>query len=233
MGAVSYGHTKISRQQITDNLLVGWKDESIPNKQRKLAEDSIKYAKQGKPQELFCIISNLLIDTSCNLNTDKILEIGCSTGYYYEILKIIFNSDINYTGVDYSEAMIRDAKKYSPTATFLQADGACLPFENNAFDYVISGSILLHVLNYPEHIKETVRVSKNYVIAHRYIVSRKSGTQLMKKMAYDVPVLEVHFNEQEFIGLFESCGTKLIKSIEYITDLPKDEHHMTYLFKKG
>jgi ubiquinone/menaquinone biosynthesis C-methylase UbiE len=229
---ISYGHVEITPDEISKDLLFGWQDETIPEKQRNLVNSQIKDVTEGRPNILFTIISSFLLKTGFDSTSDHILELGCSTGYYYDILKILLKTDLKYTGIDYSEAMIQAARKYNPKIQFVVANGNNLPFVSKSFEYVISGSILLHVADYEQHIKETVRVASKFVFAHRYIVHRQGPTKLLKKMAYDVPVLEVHFNEQHFISLFTKEGVKLVDKIEYITDIEKDEYHLTYVFQR-
>jgi ubiquinone/menaquinone biosynthesis C-methylase UbiE len=163
---------------------------------------------------------------------DSLLEIGCSSGYYSEVLSYLLSTPIRYTGADYSEAFIDMAKQYYPESEFYVADGAKLPFEDNAFRFAISGCVLLHTPNYVDHIRETVRVSGEYIIAHRTPVCKKRDTFLQKKNAYGVETVELTFNEIEFIKQFSNHGAELKGLIEFSADPAKDEYQVTYLFRK-
>jgi ubiquinone/menaquinone biosynthesis C-methylase UbiE len=162
----------------------------------------------------------------------RILEIGCASGYYYEILEYLLNQRIFYTGVDYSLHLVAMAKDYYPHVAFYVADGANLPFEDYQYDIAISSCILLHVPDFSRHISETARVAKRYVVAHRTPVCRNSPTNYYKKFAYGIETVELHFNEQEIISEFQSHGLKLVKSFEYVTIPNQDFYEITYLFKK-
>jgi len=124
------------------------------------------------------------------------------------------------------------AKNFYPNTNFIVSDGAFLPFENEKFDIVISSCILLHVPNYHEHIKESVRVSKKYVIAHRTPVTRKHPTQYKKKIAYAAETVELLFNENEIISLFLKCKLKLIKAYTCASFPEADVYTITYVFEK-
>ena len=162
----------------------------------------------------------------------SVLEHGSASGYYDEILEYLLNTRLDYTGADYSEHLIAMAKDYYPSVDFRVADGADLPFEDRQFHTAISSSMLLHVPNYKEHMKETVRVADQLVVAHRTPICRARPTQYMKKMAYGVETVEILFNESEFISDFSSNGLKLIHQIEYHAELQNDYYGATYVFKK-
>jgi ubiquinone/menaquinone biosynthesis C-methylase UbiE len=162
----------------------------------------------------------------------SILEIGCASGYYYESLEYLLNKPIDYTGVDYSEALISMASDYYPRAQFCVADGACLPFPDHRFFITISSCVLLHVANHEQHIAEAARVAEQFVIAHRTPICRKKSTQIFKKFAYGVETVEFQFNEQEILTKFISNGLKLVKSVEYYSNHDNDKFEVTYVFRK-
>ncbi|MFA5396640.1 MAG: class I SAM-dependent methyltransferase [Methanogenium sp.] len=231
MKKVSSGHTSIKPTNIPLDLLDGWKNQNIPLRQRVLADQAIQEAHKNQPNILFTIVQDFL--RKGNFTQDSsILETGCSTGYYYEVLSILFQTKLKYTGVDYSEAMIQKAKEYYSTANFIVADGANLPFSDNEFDFVILGSILIHVSNALQHISEATRVSKQYVILHRSIACKSKPTQYLKKLAYEVPVFEIHYNENELLEMFKLNKLELVDKVEYVVDVKNDEYHASYLFKK-
>jgi len=89
-----------------------WKDSSIPQKQLKLS-------KKEMPNFINVVPMRALINLLKKFDTNgkNLLEIGCSNGYYSEVLKKAgFN--INYEGCDYSEKFIKLAKKRYPTINF-------------------------------------------------------------------------------------------------------------------
>lgn len=227
---ISGNYKTISKEEITEDLLVGWKDPSMPISQRRLTEQQLKEMYDGKVNPLFSILEKCVKESyKPEMN---LLEIGCATGYYYEILNHLLKIKLNYTGVDYSEAMINAAKTFYPNINFVCANGENLPFKNREFSIVVSGSILLHTLNFSEHIGETCRVAKDRVIVHRSQLCKTRPTYYQRKKAYDVDVIEVRFNENELLNLFEKEGFHLIQTHEYITEEQKDCYESTHLLKR-
>lgn len=68
---------------------------------------------------------------------EKVLDLGCGNGRYYELLK---NTD--YIGVDNSEELIEIAKEKYPNAKFQIEDALNLSFEDNSFDKIYSIAVL-------------------------------------------------------------------------------------------
>jgi len=227
---VSNGYELINPSNIAKNLTNAWKDSNIPLRQRGLVQYELELMYKGKTPDLYKSIARALypyIYPGCS-----ILEIGCSSGYYYEIIQYLLNTTINYTGVDYSETFIDMAKDFYPNACFKTADGDNLPFENESFYISISSCILLHVTNYKDHIRETARVAKKYVIAHRTPVHKIRPTIYYKKKAYGIFTVEINFNEKEFISEVISNNLKLIDIITINADEKNDLYDVTYVFEK-
>jgi len=230
MSKITYGHTLIEPIQISESMISAWKSEEIPEKQRALVQQSLKKMYGGEISHTDQALVDCLhpyVFPGCS-----ILEIGCASGYYYEILEYLLNKRLDYTGVDYSVPLIAMAKDYYPKARFDVADGAHLPFADASFPIVISSGILPHVPNYADHTKEASRVAQNITVVHRTPVCRKHPTQFLKKFAYGVETVEIIYNEEEIIAELESNDLQLVKAIEYYSNPDQDYHETTYLFKK-
>ena len=226
---ISYDYKDIDSSHVSEEMLSAWQNENMAIRQRALVQMELQTMYGGKvntPQKALLD----LIDSITATGT-SILEIGCSSGYYYEILEYLLHRRIKYIGVDYSEPMIKMAREFYPNAEFHVADGANLPFANKEIEIVISGCILLHVPNYVDHIKETVRVANSWVIVHRLPVRKNNPTKFQKKMAYQVETVELIFNEGEIIAEFAKHGAKLIQQIELEKDMASDMYCTSYLFK--
>lgn len=72
---------------------------------------------------------------------EKVLDLGCGTGRLYEIFK---NKGVDYTGIDFSEELIKIAKeKYGDR--FVVGDILSLLFLEESFDSVWSIAVLHHI----------------------------------------------------------------------------------------
>lgn len=78
---------------------------------------------------------------------ERILDLGCGTGRLTE--EIAGMPGIVVVGLDYSAAMLREARGQTPTPIpmFIRADGAALPFDG-AFDAIFSAAVFHWI---PDH----------------------------------------------------------------------------------
>ena len=228
-GNISRGYQGLSNNDQLTELSQAWKNPAIPERQRALVEVQLEELYQGKINPVFQVLADLL-DAIISPN-GCVLEIGCSSGYYYEILEYLLNRRLDFSGVDFSETFIEMARCMYPNATFETADGAALPYGDGTFPCVISSCILLHTLNFRDHIRETARVAQAYVVAHRTPICRQSATQVMKKLAYDVETIELRFNETEFVQAFLDEGLILDRCIEYQSYPAADQYEASYRFR--
>jgi SAM-dependent methyltransferase len=231
MSKISYGYTPIKKEEITDNMTSAWKDRTIPIKQRALVHTELKKMYKGQYNTAHLALAECL-KMHCFPGC-SILEIGCAGGYYYEILEYLLCRRLAYTGVDYSEALIRMAKDYYPGASFQVADGARLPYKTASFYIAVSSGILPHIPNYSEHIKETARVADRFVILHRMPLARNKPTHYFKKYAYGVETVELVYNQNEVTREFMSHGLKLIGFYKYNALSGRDRYDASFVFEKS
>jgi 2-polyprenyl-3-methyl-5-hydroxy-6-metoxy-1,4-benzoquinol methylase len=187
-------------QTVETELQGAWKHNSLPERQRKLVNSQLKSYLAGEP----VIVFDTLVEALKRLppaERTTLLEIGCSSGYYSEVLAAR-GIDARYHGCDYSTAFIDLARRCYPEVVFDVMDATQLGYADGQFDVVVSGSCLLHIPDYPTTIAETARVASHYAIFHRTPVLHKSATRHFTKDAYGVKTIEIHFNEKELVRLF-------------------------------
>jgi len=180
-----------------------WQNTSLPNRQLKLVIKQLPNFANIAPMKA-------LIDLLKKIETKNknLLEIGCSSGYYSEVIKRA-GFDLNYEGCDYSAEFIKLAKERYPRINFKVSDATNLDYQDNQFDIVISGCCLLHIIDYELAIKEVARVAKNFVIFHRTPIISKNQMVFAEKIGYGVKMLEIFFNENELKELFKKYGLKI------------------------
>ncbi|MCB0335265.1 MAG: glycosyltransferase, partial [Bdellovibrionales bacterium] len=201
LNRISYDYQKTEPSKVSTQHTSAWKNPSMATQQRDLVQQELQELYQGVVRPHFQVLADAVHDTT--KANSSVLEIGCSSGYYVEILEYLLNQRLSYTGADYSEAMISMAQSYYPQYNFVVADGAALPFTDAEFDVVISSGVILHCPNFREHLKETLRVAGTHVILHRTPICKKASTQAFTKKAYGVETVELRFNEQEILDFLQ------------------------------
>ena len=165
-----------------------------------------------------------------------ILEVGCGGGYYTAVFETLLQMPFDYTGIDYSAAMVEVARNTFPDRRFETADATALPFEDGAFDIGFNGVSLLHILDFREAVAELRRVSRSHCIYHSVPVFADRPTTYLGKFAYGSPVVEVVFNRAELLDLFDANGLDVVQrwdSVPYDVHPATPEHSAceTYLLR--
>ncbi len=162
----------------------------------------------------------------------KVLDLGCGNGRFSEFLK-----EADYTGVDNSPELIKEAKEKYPHLKFLEADAFNLPFSENSFDFVFSIAVLHHIPSKElriKFLKEAKRVLKKegkliitvwkfHMRKEKRLLLRYTILKILGKTKLDFKdILEpwgrktqryYHwFSKRELIKLTEEAGFKVKKS---------------------
>jgi len=213
--SVSSGYVQLSAEQSgteSARLRSAWQSEDLPLRQRKLVDQQIARFRAGKAVDVFDVLVQSLRTLPPPADGDTLLEVGCSSGFYSEVLDIA-KIHLQYSGCDYSDAFIALAKAKYPTIPFSVEDATALRYGEASFDVVVSGCCLLHIPEFKAAVRETVRVARRYAIFHRTPVVMGQPNRYYRKQAYGVETVEIHFNEPEFLELLDSSGLSLIASL--------------------
>jgi SAM-dependent methyltransferase len=228
---ISTGFKDLTGNQGNHELTEGWKQSSVAKAQRGLVQSELASMYKGNTPPPFAVAARMLRNVI--KPHERVLEIGCSSGYYYEVLEYLLKRPVYYTGVDYSESMIKMAREFYPRANFEVADGAQLPFSSGSFDVVISGGVLLHCPNYVKHIKETCRVTINTILLHRTPIADSGRTCLFEKSAYGARTVEIWFSEEEILGLFAQAGFHADSREQFAHCPTKKVAEVSFVLRRG
>ena len=212
----------------------GWFAARTVARQERAYSRLIAAMKAGEPRLDFRIAAEAVAATG--LSHPRLLEIGCGSGYYSEVLAALLPGDIRYTGIDYSDAMIACAREHYPAIAFEVADATRLPYADQAFDVAFNGVSLMHILDYQAAIREAARVAR-FCIFHSVPVFDNHQTTYLSKFAYGAPVVEVVFGKQELMSLCQDAGLRLMREwpgIAYDVHEVTGHHSsaVTYLFAR-
>lgn len=186
-----------------------WQDDALPQKQRELVEQQLRQYRTGSRIEVFDIFVESLRALPDFAPDMSLLEVGCSSGFYSEVLEIA-DLSMRYAGCDYSNAFIQLARAKYPAIEFGVEDATALHYADRSFDVVVSGCCLLHIPEYATAVAETARVASRYAIFHRTPVVWGQPEQWYRKQAYGVETVEIHFNEPDFLALLKRNSLELL-----------------------
>lgn len=231
--SINYKIVSSDVETATSELRNAWKDWRIPKAQRAIVNTELERMYQGDVIPIYHILADAIMATGCD--NGKIIEVGCASGYYYEVLRHLLGHEIHYMGIDYSRALIAEARRHYPSISFVVGDATALPLPNGLIDVLISGGVLPHVPDYRKAIAECARVTREWVIFHRTPVVL-GPTIHYTKLAYGVRCLEFAFGEKELLDLFQEHGLTLVTALEISYGKPPltsyQGYSRTYVCKK-
>lgn len=178
-------------------------------------------------QELSSLFSDLEVG-------EKILDLGCGNARYYKLFK---EKGVDYTGIDFSENLIKIAQTKYPGIKLLSGDALNLPFENNSFDKVYSIAVLHHIPSKEfrlQFLKEAKRIlkpggkliltvwklhgKKEIALLIKYTILKIIGRSkldfksVFKPWAKETTRYYYWFSERELNKLVNQAGFKIEKS---------------------
>lgn len=90
--------------------------------------------------------------------TDAVLDLGCGDGLNIMLLNQIGIKKV--VGMDISKKLLRMAEERNPKTKFFVGSAQKTPFKANSFDIVLIDSVLHHLMEYDNAVKEVKRILK-------------------------------------------------------------------------
>lgn len=92
---------------------------------------------------------------------EKILDLGCGTGYYLFLLSSL-PVDLDLTGLDSDKKALDEAKESltGKNIKFILGNSNNLPFKKNTFDKIIASEVLEHIEDDEKALKQIIQILK-------------------------------------------------------------------------
>lgn len=107
-------------------------------------------------------------------NEDKVLELGCSSGFLTKHLGKV-------TAIDTSKDMLEVAYKKNPQAKCVYADMFNLPFKNNSFNKVITMRVWNHLNE--QDLRKAIKESKRVLKKNGYLIFDMEEKSVARRIA--------------------------------------------------
>jgi len=203
-GVVSGGYEIVDREVAAAVTDEAWRHDDVTRWQDTAYARILDEARQGRVRIDLAVAAEAV--RAAGVESPSLLEIGCGSGYYAEVFRMLLGRQFGYTGLDSSPTMVARARCARPHATFVIGDATALPFNNASFDVAFNGASLMHILAYPKAVAESRRVARRACIFHTVPLLTDRPTAYLRKKAYGRTVAEVIFNRDELFALFAASG---------------------------
>lgn len=206
-----------------------WKAEKIPERQYEIAGKELGALRNGKPHVAWENICEA-VDENIPGEVLNITDIGCASGYFYEVFQTLLEREISYVGYDYSSAMIKLAEENYPNITFGVADITNLAMDDQSLEIVFSSAVLEHVPKWKEGLLELCRVSGKYLVLSKMPVTDEPFATERKEIYGGVTVPFNKFNREEVVNTVLDQGFKLLHERKVY---PKNEVYKIFVFERA
>lgn len=170
-----------------------------------------------RPQEA------IFFEKNRKLIKKKILDYGCSDGFF---ASLIFKKNQVDVGLDLFNSRAKEAEKLEIYQKIVLYDGIKIPYPDKYFKTVISNSVLEHVQNLDQALKEVYRVLKKEGYFLTTVMTKNWEDNLFFSQIFGnlyknfLRKKQAHLNllsEDIWQKKFEKAGFKVIKSQPYLT----------------
>ena len=182
----------------------------------------------GTPSKSSNQIIRDLIPKVVNCKNPSILDLGCGNGVLFEYLKNN-NYECNYTGVDFSEPLIKVAREICPEARFICCDVNELSTNlSDSFDLILYSHVI-EMLESPElSLIEARKLSNLIMIKFFEPPSNQPDKVELCEMDFGkgvVPYLRRTMSFDSYRLILSKIGCK---KVDIYKDISKDQVHILY-----
>lgn len=191
------------------DLSQSWTEKDIAESQRKLVDKQLVTLHAGNAPAHFAVLGEAMNWLKVHSGSEAVtlLDAGCASAYYYEIIQYYAPDWVEYTGLDYSSAMLDLAREKYPGIMTIKRDLRCTGLDDRSFDIILSGAVLMHVRDWREALAELTRMADKWLILHRtWVFVDGTPTTMRVGDAYGHPAWYIRFDEKELLELNRQAG---------------------------
>ena len=181
---------------------MSWLKADVAKAQRKLVEQELN----GEwPETYKVFVRAMEFIEPAKIKT--LLDAGCGCGHYAVICQRQWGH-IRYTGTDFSEHMIKQAKMLAPLAFFER----CEFLENNfgGFDVCLVSGTIEYTENPLESLSFLLENARNYIILHRLHLTMDESHQVLEPTYCGNHERKMHWNEKELREIIASYNYEIL-----------------------
>ena len=160
----------------------------------------------------------------------KVLDAGCGAGIP---ISQMLSEHFDVTGVDFSEAQIKLAKKHVPRANFICRDMTKLDFPENTFDGICSYYAIIHI---PREEHQSLLINFHRMLkpegfallclGAEHLIDDIDENYLGTRMYWS------HYDTETYLKMLKDCGFSIIWSKHIADESCEGSGHLFVLVQK-
>ena len=149
------------------SLTDSWKEAGVARQMTELTSEELDHTEDVPAFAVFVDAVGALVDELGLPHPARLLDVGCGTGHYSELLARFFPDRIDYTGCDYAPAMIEAARARWPGRTFVVNDLFDNKLDLDAFDVLFASALVDVVPAWEDALEILFATKAPHVLLHR------------------------------------------------------------------
>lgn len=130
----------------------------------------------------------------------RVLDAGCGTG---RLIKILFEKGAFVTGLDIAPEMLKIAGKKFKKAEFVEGNVEKMPFEDDSFDMVTAGFVIVHLKDLRKFFDEVYRILKPGGVFILTNVNQRKAPKLRLANREDLVITSFYHIPKQVISALE------------------------------
>jgi SAM-dependent methyltransferase len=148
-----------------------WKDRDVTRQMLALSRKELREPEAVPPFRAFLAAIDWALAELALPEPVRFLDFGCGVGHYSELLDRRYPGRFEYTGCDYSEAMVEAARVEWPGRRFVVEDLFANTLDLGTFDVLCAGALVDITENYERALDVLLGSGARFVLLHRQQVT--------------------------------------------------------------
>jgi SAM-dependent methyltransferase len=157
----------LARNERSKNHKESWKAEDVAQQMLQLARTQLEDPDSVAPYRAFFAALDYALAELPLPQPARLLDLGCGVGHYSELLERRYPARFDYTGSDYSEAMIEAARNEWSGRRFVVDDLFAPSLDLGAFDLIFAGALVDITEEYEHALDILLGSAAPFLLLHR------------------------------------------------------------------
>jgi SAM-dependent methyltransferase len=201
---------RLDRRRHTES----WKSDAVADQMRTLAREQLAEPQAVPPYRAFLEAMRMLVDELPLPTPARLLDFGCGTGHYGELLERHFPGSFEYTGCDYAPEMVEAARAEWPGRTFVVNDLFDNRLHLGSYDVLLAGALVDVLPEYERALDQLLGSPVPYVLLHRQQLTQgRSRTEVAPGYAGQL-THRTYLNRADLEAAAARHGRELVRTFD-------------------
>ena len=203
-----------------------WKENHVAQQMLELAREQLRDPESVPPYRAFLEAIEWALAELPLAAPARLLDFGCGVGHYSELLERRFPGRFEYTGCDFSEAMVQAARSEWGDRRFVTNDLFANTLDLGSFDLVVASALVDITEDYQRALDVLLGSAAPYILLHRQQLTEGASRVEVVPGYAGQTTYRSYLNRADLERIAASHGRSILASF----DVQEDIH--SFLFGK-